>query len=187
MAAFEWRGQDTGTADVGPLDADWKFGFYGAAFNDAIEVSSYQDSTHIESGSNTELCATAHLMNTKYVAAGSVDLNAGDGGALGAAMPTNEGCPLYILFGHASAVTTESTTIWAYDDTTDSAVPTGVTFQIAEGGNATWTNAEGSGAAMGVGDDTSAATHHYYFAVSASPESVGVKTAFAVKFQLTYA
>ena len=185
MAAFEWYGQDTGTADVA-VGATDKFSFYGAAFNDAIEVSSYQDSSHVEDNANSEICSTAHLMNTKYIAAGSMDFNAGDGGALGAGMPTNEGCPLYILFGDDSAVTTSSTTIWAYDDSTDSAVPTGVTFQIAEGGNATWTNAEGSGAAMGVGDDTSAATHHYYFSVSASPESVGVKTAFAMKFQLTY-
>ena len=61
-----------------------------------------------------------------------------------------------------------------------------MTFQCFEGGDATWTNAEGSGAALDVADDTTAATHQYYFGVSASPESVGVKTNFALKFQLTY-
>ena len=185
MAAFEWYGQDTGTADM-LIGATDKVSFYGAAFNDAIEVSSYQDSSHVENSANSEICSTAHLMNTKYIAAGSVDLNAGDGGALGAAMPTDEGCPLLILFGDASSVVTTNTTFWAYDNATDSAVPTGVTFQCFEGGNATWTNAEGSGAAMGVADDTTAATHMYYLGLSASPESVGVKTDFALKFQLTY-
>lgn len=185
MAAFEWNGQDTGTALV-VIAATDRIGFYGAAFNDAIETSAYQDSIHVENTSNTEVCATAHLQNTKYVAAGSVDLNAGDGGALGAAMPTDEGCPLNILFGHASEVAVTDTTIWGYNGTADATGPADVTFYIAEGGNATWTAADGSGAAMGVGDSASAATHNYWFSVSASPDTVGVKEDFAIKFQLTY-
>jgi len=185
MAAFEWYGQDTGTAlmAVGATD---RYGFYGAAFNDAIETAAYQDTIHVENTSNTEICATAHLHNTKYIAAGSMDLDAGGGGALGAGMPTTVGCPIQVLFGHSSSVVTTDTTFWAYDGTTDSTGPADVTFYCGEASNATWTAADGSGAAMGLADDTTAATHIYYLFASASPDTVGVKEDFAMKLQLTY-
>jgi hypothetical protein len=65
-------------------------------------------------------------------------------------------------------------------------VPTDVDFRIAEQGDALFTEAEGSAAACTVNDDTTATSHDYYFIVSASPTSVGTKTAFKIRSELTY-
>jgi hypothetical protein len=56
--------------------------------------------------------------------------------------------------------------------------PTGVTFYALESGDAAWTNARVSRSALSIADSTTPATSHdFYVAVSASPESVGVKSA----------
>jgi len=61
-----------------------------------------------------------------------------------------------------------------------------VTFQAAEQGDSAWTNAEGSAAALTLTDQGAATSHDYFIAVSASPESVGLKSAFALRVELTY-
>jgi hypothetical protein len=100
-------------------------------------------------------------------------------------MTTGE-ATLKINFAHGTSVACSSITFWAYDGTTDSAVPTGVTFYCAEQGDTNFSNAEGSGSAMSVDDSGSSTSHDFYIAVSASPESVGEKTDFALKISLTY-
>lgn len=186
MATFTWTGQGTNAGVTNTtIGATDKLGFYGSSFGDAIAVGSYQDSTHVENSGGTELCTT-HINNTKYVASGTLSVNGGGTEALdGTNLATTE-CPLLINFAHGSAVACSSITFWAYDGSTDTAVPTNVTFQCAEQGDTAWTNAEGSGSAMALEDSASATSHDFYLAVSASPEAVGDLTAFALKIQLTY-
>jgi hypothetical protein len=186
MAGFEWTGQDTGTNQVKLVDVGTRLGWYGAAFNDAIETSEYNDSMHVEDNANVEICATAHLHNTKFIAAGSIDVDGGNGGALGAAMPPTTACPIIVLFGHDSAVSTSDTTIWAYNGTTDATAPVDITCQCGEQSNATWTNIGGNGNAMALADDSAAATHTFYLFASVSPTAVGVKEELALRLQLTY-
>ena len=77
--------------------------------------------------------------------------------------------------------------MYAYDGSTTTSAPTGVTFYAFEQGDSAWTNAEGSASAVSVNDDTASTSHDYYFGISASPESVGEKTAFKIRMELTYA
>ena len=189
MATFTWTGQGTNGSDNITIEATDKIGFYGAAFGDAITVSEYQTTTHNETSGGTHDCpssSTVHLHNTKYISGTEFALDAGGTETLNGTNLTTAECPLKINFAHGSSVATSSATFWAYDGTTDSAVPTEVTFQCAEQADTAWTNAEGSGAAMTLDDNTTDTSHDFYLALSASPEAVGDKTAFAVKIQLTY-
>jgi hypothetical protein len=184
-AVFTWTGQrtDASTVTCGATD---KFGFYGAAFNTAVEVGAYQDTTHVENTSNEDQCATNHVHNTKYVDSTHVIIDGAASAELAANVPTTAQCPLKLNFTFDTSVTTTACTFWAYDGSTASAVPTGVTFQALEQSDTTWTNAEGSAAAVTITDDTTGTSHDYYIAMSASPESAGAKTAFALEIQLTY-
>jgi len=181
MATFTWYLQ--GTTDTELEDTD-KLQFAGAAFDAAVTVSEYQDTTHVESsvGANDSSANTPN--NVKYIASGTGDW--GDGTEALADILEAE-CTLDILFSHGSSVITENAIFYAYDGTTTTAVPTGVTFQAAELADAAWTNAEGSAAAVTITDDATGTDHHYFISVSASPESVGLKEAFKLRIELTYA
>lgn len=185
MATFTWTGQDTaaGTKVCGATD---KFGFYGATFNAAIEVGQFQDTIHVENSSNADQCATNHINNTKYVASGTVNINGGGTVSLAANVPTNAQCPLLLNFAHGSSVATSAATFWAYDGTTPATAPTGVTFYAGEKGDTAWTAAGGSAAAVTLTDQSTATSHDFYIFMSVSPDSVGVKTDFALEIQLTY-
>jgi len=180
MATYIWQLQGTSPTTI---DATDLVQFAGAAFDDAIAVGSYNSSTHVESsvGANDSSGNTPN--NNKYIASGTGDW--GDGTeALNLILDAE--CSLKINFAHGSAVAVTSHIFYAYDGTTTTAVPTGVTFQAAESGDAAWTNAEGSAAAVTVADSASATSHDFYILVSASPESVGEKTAFTLRDELTY-
>lgn len=186
MATFTWTGQGTDGASTNTtIGATDKLGFYGSAFGDAVAVSSYQTSTHVENSGGTQQCTT-HINNNMYVSSGNININGGGSETLnGTNLATTE-CTLKINFSHGSSVVTNTATFWAYDGSTDSAVPTNITFYCAEQADTAWTNAEGSGAAMTLDDNTTATSHDFYIACSASPEAVGDLTAFALKIQLTY-
>lgn len=186
MATFTWTGQGTDAAVTNTtIGATDKLGFYGASFGGAVAVSSYQDSTHVENSGGTQQCTT-HINNNKYLTSGTISINGGGSETLnGTNLATTE-CTLKINFSHGSSVVTNTATFWAYDGSTDSAVPTNITFQCAEQADTAWTNAEGSGAAMSLDDNTTATSHDFFIACSASPEAVGNLTAFALKIQLTY-
>lgn len=185
MATWTWTGQkqDASTQDAIATD---KFGFYGTAFNDAVQTGDHQTSTHVENVSNVDQCTSPHLHNTHYVDATHVEIDGGASETLSATAPTQAECPLKVTFSHASAVATSATTFWADDGATSTAVPTDVTFYAGEQTDTSWTNAEGSAAAVAVDDQGSATDHYFYLFMSASPDTVGVKTAFRLQMQLTY-
>lgn len=189
MATFSFYGQDTASGDVeivGPATND-ELSFYGSTFDSAITVGSYQDSTHVETSGNSDKCSTNHIHNCKYVDSDEVNIDGGGAETLGASAPTEAECTLRIRFNHTSSVETSNGTFWAYDGTTDTAVPTDVTFQAVEQGDTAWTQAEGSGSALSLNDNGTPATDHdFYIACSASPDAVGYQNDFAIKIQLTY-
>jgi hypothetical protein len=62
-----------------------------------------------------------------------------------------------------------------------------MTVQLAEQGDAAWTQAHGSAAALEPADSTTPAeSHDFFFLISASPSSVGVKSANKVRIEFTY-
>jgi hypothetical protein len=181
MATFTWYLQGTSPTTIEATDV---LKFAGGAFATPITVGAYNDSTHVASSVDADDSSANTPHNTKYVAAGTLSL---DGGATSNCADLASGnCPLKINFSDASSVTTTAAIFYAYDGNTTTEVPTGVTFQAFELGDAAWTNAEGSAAAVTINDDTASTSHDYFFGVSASPESVGAKTAFKLRIELTY-
>ena len=184
MATWTFQGQDTGAA-LDTIGATDKLGLYGTNFDDPITTGSYQDSTHVENSAHAHQCTVDHIHNVKYVSANNADIDGGGSEALSNLLQGE--ATLKITFSHASSVVTTSTTFWADNGSAEATGPTDVTFQCAEQGDSAWTNADGSGSALSVDDDTTATDHYYYIAVSCSPDTVGAKsTAFRMQMALTY-
>lgn len=187
MATFTWVLQGTSPTTIEATDI---IQFAGATFDSAVTVGEYNDTTHVESSVGANDSDGNGPYNTKFISAsggggGDSQADWGDGTEDIDQITTAE-CPLKINFADASSVTTTNAILYAYDGSTTTEVPTGVTFYAAEQGDANFTNAEGSAAAVTINDDTAATSHDYYFLISASPESVGEKTAFAIRIELTY-
>lgn len=182
MATFTWYLQGTSPTTIDATDI---VQFAAASFGTPVLVGSYQDSTHVESSVGADDSSGNSPHNTKYLTSSTLSLN---GGASSNVVDlTTSNCPLKINFSHTSSVTTSGAVFYAYDGSTPSAVPTGVTFQAFEQGDSSWTNAEGSAAAVTLNDNTTATSHDFFLGISASPESVGTKTAFKLRIELTYA
>jgi hypothetical protein len=181
MADYTWSLQGTTPTTIAATDI---LQFAGATFDSAITVGEYNDSTHVETNTATNKSSGNSPHNTKYLTSSTVSLN----GAASANVSTisTANCPLKINFAHSTAVAVSGHTIYAYNGTTTTTGPTDVTFYIAEQGAANWTAASGSASALAVTNSASSTSHDFFFLVSASPTSVGEKTAFAIRSELTY-
>ncbi len=149
--------------------------FAGGTFDSAITVGEYNDSTHVKDDTDSDKSSGNSPNNNKYGTISSWPISTGD-------------CALKINFSHSSSVETQNAIFYAYDGSDTTAGPSNVTFYAAEGGvSSSWTNAEGSGSALALADNTSAATSHdFYLAVSASPDTVGTKTGNMYRIELEY-
>lgn len=187
MATYTWTLQGTSPTTI---DASDIIQFAGAAFDDPITVGQYNDSTHVESSVGANDSSGNTPKNAKFISqtggtGGDSQVDIG-GGTVDLDTVSTANSPLKINFSHGSAVAVSAHTIYADDGSTPTNGPTGVDFRIAEQGDANFTEAEGSGAALAVGDSASATSHDFYFIPSASPTSVGEKTAFRLVDALTY-
>ena len=180
MATFTWYLQGVTPTTIEATDI---LQFAGGSFDGAVNVGSYQDSTHVESSVGADDSSENTPNNVKYVASGTADW--GDG-TEDLDQITEAEANLKINFSHGSSVVTTEAKFYAYDGSTTTAVPTGVTFQAAEVGDSAWTNAEGSAAALTLNDNSTGTSHDFFIAVSASPESVGIKSAFSLRIELVY-
>jgi len=181
MATFTWYLQGTTATTVDATDI---YQFAGSTFGSAITVGAYNDSTHVESSTGTNVSTGNAPKNSKYLTSSTVSINGGASEALSGVTTAN--CPVKINFSHGTSVITYDAVFYSYDGTTTAASPTGVTFYCAEQSNASWTNAEGSASAMALANNTTATSHDFFILASASPESVGLKTAFKLRIELTY-
>ena len=187
MATFTWVLQGTSPTTIDATDI---VQFAGATFNSAVTVGAYQDTTHVESNAAADDSSGNTPKNTKFISqtggtAGDSQVDIG-GGTVDLDAVSTANSPLKITFADAASVTTTGAIFYAYDGSTTTAVPTGVTFVAAEQGDANWTAAEGSAAGVTITDDTASTSHDYYLLASVSPDSVGAKTAFKLRIELTY-
>jgi len=187
MAVYTWYLQGTSPTTIGATDI---IQFAGATFGSAITVGAFNDSTHVESSIGGDSSSGNGPKNSKFISQSGgtggdsqVDIGAG---TVDLDTVSTANCPLKINFSDAASVTTTGHILYAYDGSTTTSGPTGVTFVAAEQGDANWTAAEGSAAGVTVADDVAATSHDYYFNISASPDSVGEKTAFKIRSELTY-
>jgi hypothetical protein len=187
MATYTWTLQGTSPTTIEATD---KIQFAGAGgFDSAITVGQYNDTTHVKSSGGANDSSGNTPRNNKFISqtGGTGGDSQGDwgGGTEDIDQITTAECALKINFSHGSSVVTTGHIFYAYDGTTPATAPVGVTFVAAEQGDANWTAAEGSGSALTITDDTTATSHDYYILLSASPDSVGLKS-FKVRSELTY-
>ena len=181
MATFTFTLQGSSDTVIGATD---RLQFAGAAgFDSKVTVAAYNDTTHVKSAADADDSSGNTPRNNKYVS--ETTANWGDG-VENLNLILDAECALKLNFSDDASVAVSDAIFYAYDGVTTTAVPTGVTFQAAEQGDAAWTNAEGSAAAVTLADQAAATSHDYFIAVSASPESVGLKSAFALRVELTY-
>ena len=187
MAVYTWYLQGVTPTEI---ESDDIIQFAGATFDSPIVVSAFNDSTHVESSVGADDSSGNTPNNNKFIS------QSGGGGGVSQA-DWGDGtediddileaeCALKINFSHGSAVAVSSHIIYAYDGSTPATGPVDVTFYIAELGDTQWVNADGSGSALSVGDSGSSTSHDFFFLISASPDSVGEKTDFVIRDELTY-
>jgi len=189
MATFVWTWQGTTDQTIGTANV---IQFNDGTFDNPITVGAYNDGTMIASaggGGQTNLTSGKAPHNNKYLTASTISIDGAGSTALNVTSEAN--CGLKIVFSDTASVTTSSVTFYAFDGgtpTTDA--PVGVTFQCAEettgSKDATWTNADGSGSAVTLVGQGPGTAHTWYIALSASPDSVGLKSSFALGVSLTY-
>lgn len=187
MATFTFTLQGSSPTTIGATDI---IQFAGATFDSAITVDEYNSSTHVESsvGANDSDGNTPN--NNKFISqagggGGDSQADWGDGTEDIDAILDAE-CALKINFADGSSVAVSGWVFYAYDGTTPATAPTDIDVRAAESGDTNFTEAEGSGSPLTLADGSAATSHDRYIILSASPESVGEKTDFAFRTELTY-
>jgi hypothetical protein len=200
MATFTWYAY-VGTPAWTDISAN-KIVFSGAqaTIGTPITVGTWNSGTHLGSGDppTSDQCGSNHAPNIKYVSSTQFNLNNGSTETLNETNLTQTECTLRVAFTDASAVATSGARIYAYDGSTETVEATGLECYAWEnkgaGSTSTWTlinddsantGGDNSGERLDLADQASSATHYFYVALSARPESVGAKT-FAFGCALTY-
>jgi hypothetical protein len=181
MATFTHSLQGTTATEISATD---KLQFAAATFDSKITVDAYNDSTHVKTSANADKSSSNTPRNNKYLTSSTVSINGAASKNLNTA--TDAECALKINFADASSISLESAIFYAYDGSTTTVAPSGLTVQAAEQGDSSWSSVGGSAAALALGDKTTPGTSHDYFIlVSATPTSVGAKTG-KYRIELTY-
>lgn len=163
-----------------------------------ITVAAWQDGTHAGSDDpGTDQCGANHMNNVKFIDANNMSVNGGGSEAINDTNLTANECTLRLHFNHTSAVAVTGARLYVYDGTTPTTEATEVeVYGFERGESATaWTSinddsgnvgGDNPGERLDLQDSSSAQDHYWYVALSASPETVGGKTAFDLGFALTY-
>lgn len=165
--------------------------FANGTFGGAILVGEYNASTHVRSNANADDSSANTPKNNKFISqsggtGGDSQADWGDGTEdLDAIL--NAECALKLTVAFDSNITIANAIIYGYDGTTPATAPTDIDLRLAEKGDANWTQAEGSGSALGLTDKgTPATSHDYYIAISASPTAVGLENANKLRLEFEY-
>ena len=177
-----WVSQGTTPTTIGATDS---IAFSDGTFDNPITVSSYNDGTHVRSSGGADSSDGNSPHNSKYLTSSTVSVNGGASANLDTVTTAN--CPIKITVGESTNITVTDISLYAYDGTTTTDAPVGMTVQLAEQGDSTWTQAHGSGSALSISDSSTPAEDHDFFVLaSASPTSVGVKSASKIRVEFTY-
>lgn len=188
MATFTWTLQGSSPTTIDASDIVQFAGSGG--FDSKVTVGEYNDTTHVSSSGGANDSSGNTPNNNKFISqaggtGGDSQADWGDGTEDIDAILDAE-CAIKINFADASSVSTESAILYAYDGSTTTVAPTGVTFVAAEGGDANFTAAEGSASAVSLADQGASTSHDFYIVASVSPDSVGLKDSFTLRCELTY-
>jgi len=184
--ALSWHWYNTSGSTWTAFGATDIIGFFATpVYGVKISVSSYNQGMHlIDSGTGLDACIANHLTGIQYIAAGTCKVNGGSTVNLNT-VTTQESVRISLTDG-ATSISTENTKIFAYDGSVEANAPTDTTFQCAEQGESSWTQAEGSASAKSLADQlTPAVTKYWYLIMSVMPETVGTKDN-KIKFSTDY-
>ena len=207
---WAWKGfkTTTGDWDFTISGTGNRIAFCGATFGSSIGVNEWNDSTHVSNDTMTlDYCATPHMLNCKYISTTQAVITGGTV-TISTSTVTVTGCTLRIQFTENTMNTSVSVVrFYAYDGVTPTTPPSGVKVTAFErdttagGGSAAinkstsagvsyaWDTAHGvcgSANKLLLSDETTLTDHYFYLAVSASPSSVGIKTAFVFRIECDY-
>lgn len=182
-------------------------GFYGSAFGDSVNVGEYQATTFITDSNGTS--QGPQVDNVKYLNSASGIVNSSSSGIPLISIP-NYQATLNIRFTHSSAVRVQNAKARIFDRASINNPASGVTTKFAEiihpnttqlptgSGDTTWHTPAGSSVVVDLvaspgtsgfspnGISTSDTQHDWYAAISASPDSIGSKTQYALYVSLEY-
>lgn len=186
-------------------------GFFGASFGTSVQVGQFQDTTFITNGAGSINAGTS--LNSKYVGNTSgVEIDGGPEIQL-SGVPLVSGA-LNVRFTFDDPVTTQNAELRIFDRVIPANNgASGVTTQVdqlvnggsgveangnASGTNTGWSALNGSGVTMVLlnspgsgglspsGSDTDDVRHDWYVMLSASPDSIGSKTAYGLFVELEF-
>jgi hypothetical protein len=189
MASWQLVAQRTDGSSVvtlGQTDRIWFTS--GASLGDEILLGDWNSGTHVSDSNDSHHanCGGAgHVNNLKFVSNTEVSINGAAAATLSGSVPTQAQMPLKFIFTDASSVATSSAKFYAFDGTTDANPMPAVEFRAIEKGNTTWSEANGSGQALQLGNQAAATTHNFYIGVSISPLAIGDKVG-KIKISLVY-
>lgn len=194
-----WVDIDTGGSGIG---------FFGAAgFGTSVAVGAWQENTYITNGDGS--VQGPEITNIQWVHANSGSIDGGAPIAL-SGIPNSQG--INIRFTYDSAVRVQNAKLYVYDRNNINRNASGVTTKIAEfihpalvagtpwgSGSTLWQTVNGSGSVFTMinvspgisglapqGATTTAVRHDWYVGITASPDSIGAKTAYGLFFSLEY-
>lgn len=196
MATFTWEAY-CDTPGWHDMSTDTLVFSGSGGLTEPITVAAWQDETHLGDGDpGSDQCGTNHVPNVKYISGTQMDIGAGTTD-LDDTQLTETECTLRVKFDHGSSVVTTGGRLYAYDGSTTTTYAVGVdvyAFERGVGASA-WTlvnddsggtGGDNSGERLPLTDQSTAQTHYFYVAITASPESVGDKTSFDFGVALTY-
>ncbi len=180
--------------------------FMGVSFGDSVPVGEYQSTTWISNGNGT--VNAGQVNNVKYLNPASGILNSATSGIGLPAMP-NYLASLIAEFNHTSPVRLQNTRVYIYDRSSINNNPSGVICKVAEvihpdivqtpngSGSVQWQTPAGSSFMQLTpspgrsgfyvnGPMTTDTYHTIYLNLTASPNSIGSKTQFALYISTEY-
>ena len=188
MATWALSVSASGSSHDMDADSTMKIGFYGDNYGDTITVGDYQNSIHIlDSGDNDECDnhPTNRLENIHYEGP-SNGYHHGTTSSGSLALSSIERTSLFRYhFNHTAAVSTSGGIYYSYQ-TAVATPPTEVGVWAFEPPDTSWSSASGNANALALTDQGSATDHYYYVGVSASPQTVGSKSSWYLRLDITY-
>lgn len=176
-----------------------------------VAATAFQDGTHLGNGTpGTDQCGATHANNVKALTSTTMSLNGAGSAALNDTNLTANSCTFRLHFNDAAAYALQNGKMYTYDGSTTTTQATGVdaAMYVRGEGLSAWVTINSdttTGNAMGsmtfttanIGGDNAgerqslsslsgAADNYYYAALSASPETAGGKSAFALGAYLEY-
>lgn len=211
MATITWEAY-VGTPSWTDMGSN-RLVFSGSAsnINTTVQATQFQDGTHLGSGTpGTDQCGANHANNVKILTSTTMSVNGAASETINDTNLADNECTFRLHFNDGSGYALQNGKIYTYDGTTTTAEAVGVDAAIyvkgesmtswftinsdtatgnsMAGMNFTTANLGGDNAGeyQSLSNKSAATDHYYYCALSASPETAGGKSAFALGAYLEY-